>query len=474
MSNIHTKLRPVSKLTPLYFLFSSSSISHKTLNSYISSSPISLFPKPLEFYVFGLAFQPRIVFRLFSTENCAFDQKKTISDRGFRSPRLNSERKQVIEAIKGKDTELGFKLNSLNANLSAGSICEIFDVLNRDKVSGLRFFGWIQNSHPNLRRNSDVCSSIISNCGCLDDYDSMLRLLNEFKSEGICLTEKAFGFLDISCSRSDVVGLVELLNKVGGSCCSSGVYGLIKMLAGLNLFDLAEFVIEITQRKTSYYNILIRAKCQNCDFEGAENVIDQIGHVGCHPDSTSCNYILSGLCKYGLSSQAYHLLEKMEQKGCPPDSITFEILVCYSCQLGNLEMAMTLVDRMECIGLEPRPATHAALIKAYLDSGQYEKAHDYVVRSCTKFKMSSNATYSLLVNLHRKSGRVVVAQNILIEMMEKGLQPDMTVYCLVLNCLKKSNRRDLADQLRNSFSRFLSTSSMMVSPLSSVVDNSDH
>ncbi|XP_057967819.1 pentatricopeptide repeat-containing protein At3g04760, chloroplastic-like isoform X2 [Malania oleifera] len=396
----------------------------------------------------------------FSAENSLFQKMDTVSSgesqatiRGIESHATKKHVSDVIEVIRRDESDLGLKLDSMNARISIASFCEIFRVLNCEKVSALRFFDWIKYSQPYLSRNPHICSLVIDNCGRLSDYKSMGCLFNEFKSNQVCLTEKAFLFLPVvNSSKASIMEaikrLIELLNEVGGSCLDSGIRALIKMLCTLELFDIAKFVVEMKERKVTYYNILIKEMCGRSKFEEARHIIDEMKHLSCGPSVRTYNYLLSNLCKRNMNSEASSVLEEMKEKGCFPDAQTFEIFIYYSCRLGKINFAVNCFDQMVSSGIKPRLLTHAAFIKGYFYSRQYEEAYNYLVASSGKHRCSSNTIYSLLACLHRKQGNLVVAQNILVEMIDKGLKPNFPVYIKVLKHLRKSGRHNLARDLK--------------------------
>ncbi|KAK9270738.1 hypothetical protein L1049_026321 [Liquidambar formosana] len=390
-----------------------------------------------------------------SNENCEFKDLSIDGFGGNASPKQVSE---IIEVIKRGESDLEMKLNLMDVNLSVGAITEIFRVLNCERVSALRFFDWIKDFRPNLHCDSDICSLIIENCGWLDDYKGMMCLLKDFKLKQVCLTKKAFGFLPIfSSSKASIMDCIrrqiQVLDEVGGSCRSTGIRGLIEMFSGLGFFEMAKFVMEITERKPLYYTILIREKCLRFDFKEARDMLEEMRQLGCDPDAKSYNYLLSSLSKNDKAAEVYSVLTEMQEKGCPPDAITFEILIFYTIRLGKLDFAVDLLDQMESRGIEPRFETHAAFIKGYFYSGKYEEAYNYVVGSVAKYKSSSNMIYSLLVSLHQEKGNLVIAQNIIVEMINKGLKPNFPVCMRVLKRLRKSRRVHLARDLSSRLSR---------------------
>lgn len=350
--------------------------------------------------------------------------------------RWNATSKQVseiVDLIKRGENDLESKLDSINVSFSIASVTQIFGVLNCEKVSALPFFDWIRGSQPDMCSNYDFCSLVIDNCGRLNDFEAMLSIMNGFTQRGIRLTQKAFGFLtvfilDKPSVMDSVRKVVNVLNEVGGSCRTSGVHSLIEMFSILGSFEMAKFVIEITERKVSYYYMIIREKCRRCDFVGARAIIDEMRQLDCEPTVNIYNYMLSTLFKNNESAEASKLFEEMEEKNCPPDELTFEILICHSCKLGEFVYANELLDGMVSKGLEPRVSTHAALVKAYFDTQRYEEAYNYVVNTSFKHSYTSNMIYSVLISLHEKKGNVVTALSVLSEMTKKGLRPNFSVY----------------------------------------------
>ncbi|KAL4340206.1 hypothetical protein GQ457_08G015590 [Hibiscus cannabinus] len=374
------------------------------------------------------------------------------------SSRVNASRKQVLEVtnlVRGGDKDLESKLDAMNVSLSEVSLNYIFRSLNYKRVSALRFFDWIRQSHPRFSRNSDICSLVIGNCGRLGDFDSMFNLLNDFSLHDISLNQKAFEFLRVMFSKNTIWKMVEVLNRIGGSCGVSGIHALIEMLCSLGSFEMAEYVIAKTKKRLSNYSVLIQGRCRRGHFDEARLVLDEMIKVGCIPNYSIFNYILSCLLKNGRTDKVGQLLELMLESGCPPDALTFEIFICHFCSCGKFDTALEWLDKMESKGIEPRPTTHAAFIKGYFKLQQFQEAHQYVVVCSGKYKTSSNMIYSLLASLHRKRGDPVIAQTVLSEMIEKGLKPNFAVYMNVMKHLQKSGREDLARNLESSFSDFI-------------------
>ncbi|KAL0326424.1 UNVERIFIED_CONTAM: hypothetical protein Sradi_5211700 [Sesamum radiatum] len=234
----------------------------------------------------------------------------------------------------------------------------------------------------------------------------MSTWLKKFTSENICLTYEAFGFIPVLVStdsslKQSTKKVVDLLNKVGGSCRNSGVSALVEMFCKLDLFEMAS------------------------------------------------------LWKNGRIDEASGLLDEMKEIGISPDAITFEILINFACSSGNMDHVHQLLDQMVSQGLEPRLATHACIVKTLFTAEQYEAAHKHVVDSSISYKTSSNTMYSLMANLYREKGDIVSAQNTLIKMMEKSLKPNFSIYIKIVKQLRRTGRANLARDLENRHSKFL-------------------
>ncbi|XP_042498582.1 pentatricopeptide repeat-containing protein At3g14580, mitochondrial-like [Macadamia integrifolia] len=368
---------------------------------------------------------------------------------------------EIVELVKRGEDHMKSKLSQRSGKISPTLLCEVLEVLNSNRVPALHFFNWVRDAQPEMNCNSQIWSLIISNLGGLKNYDSMLLLLKVLSEKRICLTERAFGFLpvfrkDRASVRSSVKRVIDILTEVGGSCCRSGTYALIKKLCTSNAFDMATFVMEETAKKTSYYNIMIWAKCRSGNFQAALDILDQIRNFGCDPNANSYNYLLGGLCKNGSIVEACNLLNAMEESGYIRDPVTFEVLVYHACRLQRLDFAIEFLNQMMLCGLEPRLTTHAAFIKGYFNDERFQEAHRYVVDMSNRYKSSANESYSLLASLHQQKGYVVEAREILVEMIEKGLKPNFPIFKKVKKDLSKLRMADLAADLESRFSKFQS------------------
>lgn len=396
--------------------------------------------------------------RLFTASFHAYITKQRSRNRAAHQIGIDSDELiEIVELIK-RDENVESELSRKNLNFSHSVVSEILRVLNNGSISALRFFNWVLSSPSGVEPSPEIYNLIVDNLGRLGDFKTMVALLNELSLKKHCLTEKAFAFL-ASCRASDLrdlVGRVTVtLNNVSGSCRGSGIYSLIRVLSEMRSFDLAVFVMEEAGRRTSYYNVLVAAKCRNGDFQDARRVLDEMREFGCDPNMNSYNYLLGSLFKNKRVVEACDLMETMENMGYSPNAVTFEVVIAHACMTNKMDVATEFLYRMLSEGITPRLTTHAAFIKGYFWAGRLGDAHKYVTEVSMRDKGSVNMNYSLLARLFYESGRTIEAGGILHEMMEKGLKPNFPVYVKVVKELHKMTRGDLSAQLKSMFLKFI-------------------
>ncbi|GAB2295529.1 hypothetical protein Dimus_029694 [Dionaea muscipula] len=362
---------------------------------------------------------------------------------------------EIIDAIRREEKDMETKFNSMARSLQKFDVVEIFQVLNRIGAPALRFFYWIRLACPHLYGH-DVCNLMVDNCGRLKKYDTMLLLLKDFRSRGICLTRKAFGFVvglyPQDTMVNDIDRVVLMLNEVGGSCGNSGVHSLIWKLCDLGLFVIAKRVIEMTGRRLSCYKMLIRGLCRRRMMKDAKYMLGEMRAMGCDPDVDAYNYVHCGYSKQqDGNSLACQVFREMSEYGLSPNAVTFEMLIYQSCCSGNIKHAIGLYEQMVSIGIQPRCSTHVVFINHYFDRGEYEKAYSYIVDSSMQDKFSANKLYSLLASRHRKKGNLINAHYVLLQMIQKHLLPDCSIYRRVLRGLRMACEENLARDLEATF-----------------------
>ncbi|KAJ8632795.1 hypothetical protein MRB53_026131 [Persea americana] len=283
---------------------------------------------------------------------------------------MQEDFEMAVAKVMKKETEKNCPQGSCGNQIE-----EVIELIKRGDIDMELKLNQVQKTQTYLLPDSEIYNLIVDNTGRMEDYESMFIVLSKLSMKRHCLTEKAFGFLTV-CSAAgggimdSVERVVETLNRVRGSCHSSGIYALIKTLCVMNSFDGVMFVMEETARKTSYYNVLVAAKCRNGDFQDALHLFDEMRRFGCDPNTKPYNYLLGSLCNKGRIIEVCELIDAMEKLCYLSDSVTFEIVIVHACRLGSMDFAIEFLYHKMSVGLAPRLTTHAAFIKGYFWSGQ--------------------------------------------------------------------------------------------------------
>ncbi|CAN1196215.1 Pentatricopeptide repeat-containing protein At3g62470, mitochondrial [Linum perenne] len=397
-------------------------------------------------------------FRFYSSVSAAASDVVPLAEK----PRKNAFFfEEIVQLISIGGSDLQTKLESMQLRIDLKTAKDILRALNSSKVSASRFFDWIAVRHPGFIRNSCICNMLIDNCGRCDDYEKMSVLLADFNQRNVALKKDAFWFLVVK--DGDELALIEavkkvvsMLSRVGGIVYLTGVRSLVEMLANSVSFEMAKFVIGLSDKRVSYHSVLIKEMCKKHEFQRAKDEIkemrDSYGDEACNLDVRSVyNYMISTMLKAGKEDEAQ---EMMKSKGFQPDALTFEICICDCVAKGSFGAAVKFFDSMVEAGVEPRRSTHAMLLKMFFDLERYEEAYDYAVAASERFKGSGgDQSFCILAELHRKKGNPVMSKNILCTMMSKGLAPESFVYQSVLGMLKGSEWNQQALDLEQQYEK---------------------
>ncbi|CAN0928038.1 Pentatricopeptide repeat-containing protein At5g18390, mitochondrial [Linum grandiflorum] len=393
---------------------------------------------------------PRRCFRCYSSVSTAAAAAPDLPS-AEKPPKRISFFGEIIQLISSGDPGLESKLDSMQFTPDLKSVREILRALNNSKVPALRFIDWIGVRRPDFVTNSYVCNLLLDNCGRCDDYEKMKSLLASLNQMNVCLRKDAFVFLVVNKNGDEVdegalmeavKKVVGMLSDVGGRVYLTGVQSLVELLANSVSFEMAKFVIGLSDKRVSYHSVLIKEMCKKHEFQCAKDEIEEMKRFygdACNLDCQSVhNYMISTMLKAGKEDEAAELVQEMMGKGLAPDALTFEILICNAVAKGGFGTAIKFFDSMVEAGVEPRRSTHAKLLKMFFDLGRYEEAYSYAVAASERFKGSGDQTYCMLAELYRRKGELVMSKNVLCTMMSKGLAPDSFVYRLVVRNLKGS------------------------------------
>ncbi|GAV63145.1 LOW QUALITY PROTEIN: PPR_1 domain-containing protein/PPR_2 domain-containing protein, partial [Cephalotus follicularis] len=152
-------------------------------------------------------------------------------------------------------------------------------------------------------------------------------------------------FKEFSATSQSTIDMVTFSPMLDGLCNHGYLEEALDLLQEM---DDDEFVPNIL-----CYNIIFDCMCNSGLIESIGQARIQlemfsgIPAKGLHPNVITCNIFISGLCKEGLSNEAYGgFFQKMEDHGCLPDSYSYNTIIKGFLRNNYASKAMHLLDEM--------------------------------------------------------------------------------------------------------------------------------
>ncbi|KAL2341397.1 hypothetical protein Fmac_009337 [Flemingia macrophylla] len=228
-----------------------------------------------------------------------------------------------------------------------------------------------------------------------------------------------------------------ILNDLGDSVSPrDAVFILDKMVNSKTApFVLRHFLEKIKpdgDKEVVFYNITLKAFRKSRDFEGAENLFDEMLQRGVKPDNIAFSTLINSSRMCALPNKAVEWFEKMPSFGCVPDAITCSAMVYAYARTNNVDMALSLYERAKAENWSLDAVTFSVLIKMHGVLGNYDESLR-VFREMKIFGVKPNvATYNTVLGGLFKARRPWQAKDVYKEMISNGVSPDFRTYATLL------------------------------------------
>lgn len=131
-----------------------------------------------------------------------------------------------------------------------------------------------------------------------------------------------------------------------------------------------------------------------------------MSRFGLTPSSSTCGYLLLGLCKKGCLNEARGLLCKMIENGFPINKLAFLVLLDGYLRTGDLNGAQNLWNEMQSRGILPDAVSFAIFINGLARAGVIEEAYDMLLKMVRGQFVHSDSAYNSLISWFYNNGRV--------------------------------------------------------------------
>ncbi|XP_062098840.1 putative pentatricopeptide repeat-containing protein At1g12700, mitochondrial [Humulus lupulus] len=154
------------------------------------------------------------------------------------------------------------------------------------------------------------------------------------------------------------------------------------------------------------FNSIIAAYSKGGFEEKAYKAYLIMSRFGLTPSSSTCCYLLLGLCKKGCLNEAKDLLCNMTEKGFPINKLAFLVLLDGYLRTGNLNGAWNLWYEMQSRGIRPDAVSFAIFINGLARAGVVEEAYDMLLKMVVGEFVHTDSAYNFLINWFYNHGRL--------------------------------------------------------------------
>lgn len=278
----------------------------------------------------------------------------------------------LIRARKHRDAE------SLLLSVEASGALSRANVMFSEIVEGYVEAGELESSVALYNRARDRRSVPSASC-----YRALLDLLIRMEKAGPAL-RVYMDMMEVGLGSSSED---RFLDFVVGSLSKEGrILEAVNVLRRARNSGVKASPVALTAIAEGY--------CKKKDFDDMLNFFEEWEHI---PEARVCNKIVSSLCRYLGTEEAWFFVQRMEALGFKPDAITFGIHVGQSCREGKLRSAFIYLSECFARSIKPKVYSYNALISGFFKEGMHWCAKD-----------------------------------IFEDMVEKGLTPDLSTFRVLL------------------------------------------
>ncbi|KAG9153887.1 hypothetical protein Leryth_005994 [Lithospermum erythrorhizon] len=185
------------------------------------------------------------------------------------------------------------------------------------------------------------------------------------------------------------------------------------------------------------------------ECESVSSILLEMQSVGYSPDTGTCNYLISSLCKVDHVDEAVRVLKGMIVAGCIPDLDSYGTLICEMCELRMTDGVCVMIKEMVGkFGLNPRQGMVVKMLDTLQANKEIWRAVEVI-----EFLESQNVYlgfegYEVVLEGCLESRQFILAAKTAMKMTDRGFIPYIKVRQKMVEGLANIGELELACAVR--------------------------
>ncbi|RWR87062.1 pentatricopeptide repeat-containing protein isoform X2 [Cinnamomum micranthum f. kanehirae] len=324
-----------------------------------------------------------------------------------------------------------------------------------DPQSAFRFFAWAMRR---MRFNSWVSHNSMIRIlqgerEGENGFKAAWKVLDELKGGGIPIVPHVFAVLMHAYAKSGMAAnAIESFGKMHEYKCRPNTFVYNTVLHILMEEKAFHAVMAVYNQMIKChcppnrptFNILIHGLCKKGMIKDADRLLEEMTEKrGISPNTM----IITCFARH--TYDAHKFLRSLKEKNCHPDTITCNALLSRFCKLGQIHEALRLLKLFQTeggyvLGLNG----YSCLIDGLFRTGRFEEACQ-LYRNMLEENISPDCIlYTIMIKGCLEAGKVKDAFSFLGEMIKRGLVPDTFCYNTLIKGLCDAGLLDKAESLK--------------------------
>jgi pentatricopeptide repeat protein len=208
-----------------------------------------------------------------------------------------------------------------------------------------------------------------------------------------------------------------------------------------NAYDRCGFFFDNIKKhgQPSYkdYGNMIRFASQQCDWEHAVKLIEEMRQADIKIDALLCNIVLATCLNAERIDEARALLENMEINEGVVDVVAYNTLMKGYAKAGRMDRCVEVFDHLKSRGITASEVTYGILLDGFVNENEMERAAEVFNTMVSEGGTVNTILFTTMIKGFTRAGNVDNAMKVYEQMLgHRSLTPDLITFSLLIkaNC----------------------------------------